>query len=911
MEKNASHYLRRLQWAIRERQWYLILQFLGVKIRKFPLLRKCLHEIKIRITPTLIHWDVLKLKGSAQVRREIYKWDMERETQFLQDIDAVYQARKAHFDGIRVTVVMPTWNRRESIALAIDSVRAQTHENWELRVIDDGSDDSTDQLMAQRFAEDARIHYIPQGRQGVSAARNRGLYSAEGEYVFYLDTDNIWLPHYLRSMVVFMETARLDVAYAGIEAQNEKGQPLFYRGEEFDWESCLQQNYIDMNGMGHRRSIIAPGEGFDESLKRLVDWDLILRITAFHRVAFAPFLAVKYYNGLGGNRISNTEHQKDLGELRARVRAKHDPAKNPERRARRNRPNWRIIGWDLHPRRIGIKIPAPYDQREEWGDYHYAVSLQRQWQAMGHRVQIDFAGEWEKRPPEEDEVVVVLRGLARYLPKPQHLNIMWNISHPDQVPYWEYQQFDMVFVASLSYAAFLRTVIATPVASLLQCTDTARFHPRTAQEQVKHDVLFVGNSRNEYRPIVRWALETGADLAVYGTRWEPYIPARYIRGQNVDNATLGAYYAGARVVLNDHWASMREFGFVSNRVFDVLACGGNLISDPCPSLHLLFGEAVREVADAADMQAALTAHPPLHSLAGHVQERHSFARRGAALLEMTRDRLQGALPGARDDLAAASPLMEKTLPVLGVEGKGNFSAATYRLLISPLTSEALAGKILFDPDDPHARRIPLSAADGMTPSIDPRIWRDFRKGRAAIGRRKTTRMVYLAPAHIHVKHVLATILPALDGLSKTHDFTLTIIGEAQDIPDRRWLRLVSPPKEALAYPHYVRWLFEEKRQFDLGLAPAATGGDGTDRAFLEYAAMGVLPVLADIPAYRQHEGRALLARDTVEGWRQALEQALADVAACQPMVDKAQAYVWEERHSGLAGLELLKKLGID
>ncbi|WP_116947292.1 glycosyltransferase family protein [Jiangella endophytica] len=89
------------------------------------------------------------------------------------------------------------------------------------------------------------------------------------------------------------------------------------------------------------------------------------------------------------------------------------------------------------------------------------------------------------------------------------------------------------------------------------------------------------------------AIQAGVDLHVYGQNWRDEIPARYLRGEYLDNDAAGAAYERARVVLNDHWADMREHGFVSNRVFDAVAAGGRVVSDSIEGLAELFGPAVR------------------------------------------------------------------------------------------------------------------------------------------------------------------------------------------------------------------------------------------------------------------------------------------------------------------------------
>jgi glycosyltransferase involved in cell wall biosynthesis len=199
-------------------------------------------------------------------------------------------------------------------------------------------------------------------------------------------------------------------------------------------------------------------------------------------------------------------------------------------------------------------------------------------------------------------VVIVLRGLSSYKPKPHQINLMWNISHPDKISDHEYSLYDHVFVASEQHTEHLRPLLGDQVSTLLQCTDPRFFNPELGAGVEKHGVLFVGNSRGEFRPIVRDAIAAGLPLEVYGAGWEGIIPDHYIKGTNIPNEELGRHYAAAAVVLNDHWENMREAGFISNRVFDVLACGTPLISDQVPGMEALFGAHIAGYETAADLR---------------------------------------------------------------------------------------------------------------------------------------------------------------------------------------------------------------------------------------------------------------------------------------------------------------------
>ncbi|HEY5957340.1 MAG TPA: glycosyltransferase family A protein, partial [Polyangiaceae bacterium] len=123
----------------------------------------------------------------------------------------------------KVTAVIPTYNRREYVQEAIDSIIAQTFRDYEIIVVDDGSTDGTREALPARYGE--RIRYLWQTNQGESAARNHALSLAMGQYIAFLDSDDLWLPDKLTKQVALLEQ-RQDIGAAFCQAWiiNEHGQ---------------------------------------------------------------------------------------------------------------------------------------------------------------------------------------------------------------------------------------------------------------------------------------------------------------------------------------------------------------------------------------------------------------------------------------------------------------------------------------------------------------------------------------------------------------------------------------------------------------------------------------------------------------------------------------------------------------
>ena len=124
-----------------------------------------------------------------------------------------------------VSVIMPSWNTSAYIGESIQSVIDQTYKNWELIIVDDCSTDNTDDVVL-RF-EDSRIKYLKNEKNyGAALTRNRALREANGEWIAFLDSDDLWYPEKLEKQVEFMRANGLVFSYHNYEKIDEEGQPL-------------------------------------------------------------------------------------------------------------------------------------------------------------------------------------------------------------------------------------------------------------------------------------------------------------------------------------------------------------------------------------------------------------------------------------------------------------------------------------------------------------------------------------------------------------------------------------------------------------------------------------------------------------------------------------------------------------
>jgi GT2 family glycosyltransferase len=291
--------------------------------------------------------------------------------------------------------------------------------------------------------------------------------------------------------------------------------------------------------------------------------------------------------------------------------------------------------------RWALDIAAPSGRRgQRWGDMHFARSMAEALERLGQRVTIDTRDLRHRDTRDLDDVVLVLRGLDRVVPRPGRVNLAWVISHPDLVDGAELASYDRVYAASSTWASATTAATGVPVVPLLQCTDPRNFNPDRAAPDTGPAVLFVGNSRDVYRKSVRSALAVGADVVVHGSDWERFLAPNLIASKVVANEDLGALYASAGVVLNDHWDDMRRDGFLANRLFDVTACAARLVTDEIDGLAEVFGDVVRTFHDEqemgpllADPAAAFPSYEVRRELAEIVMREHSFDHRAEVLLD--------------------------------------------------------------------------------------------------------------------------------------------------------------------------------------------------------------------------------------------------------------------------------------
>jgi hypothetical protein len=258
--------------------------------------------------------------------------------------------------------------------------------------------------------------------------------------------------------------------------------------------------------------------------------------------------------------------------------------------------------------RLALTVAAPSEKvAPRWGDWHLAQAFARAIRAQGHVVRVQTFDHADDLAGRACDVHCVIRGLADVRRTAGQAHVIWVISHPEALTDGECERADLVLVASERFAEALRERTRTPVEVMLQATDASRFQPMPADPAQAHDVVVVAKSRDVFRSAVADAIAGGLRPAIYGSGWEPFVDPALVVSEYVPNEELPVVYSSAGVLLNDHWQSMHEWGFASNRLFDALACETPVISDDLPELAGLFDGAVLTYHDATDLRSLVDA----------------------------------------------------------------------------------------------------------------------------------------------------------------------------------------------------------------------------------------------------------------------------------------------------------------
>jgi len=241
-----------------------------------------------------------------------------------------------------VSVIIPAYNVAPYIGETLDSVFAQTFADYEVIVINDGSPD-TEELERELARFIARVNYVKQENRGASAARNAGLRTARGEFVAFLDADDLWLPSYLDEQIKFIRERNCDLVCADAEVFSDGSHK-----DETYMEALManapptgdvtfigllsaEQSLITSGIVVRRERVFEVGL-FDEELRNSQDYDLWLRLARNGtRMAYRRRVLLRYRSR--GNSLSGDEVNVHRRELRVLEKVERSYDLSPAKRA--------------------------------------------------------------------------------------------------------------------------------------------------------------------------------------------------------------------------------------------------------------------------------------------------------------------------------------------------------------------------------------------------------------------------------------------------------------------------------------------------------------------------------------------------------------------------------------------------
>ena len=197
-----------------------------------------------------------------------------------------------------ISVIVPVYNGEKTIRETIESVFNQSFSDFEIIVINDGSQDSTLDVLAS--IQDPRLKVFSYPNSGVSASRNRGFSHTVGEFIAFLDADDLWTPNKLEAqLAALQDNPNAAVAYSWTDFIDETSQ--FLRpGPHFTisgdvYAELLRGNFLanGSNPLIRRQALIKVGS-FDELLPPAEDWDIYLRLAAHYHFIAVPFSQILY-----------------------------------------------------------------------------------------------------------------------------------------------------------------------------------------------------------------------------------------------------------------------------------------------------------------------------------------------------------------------------------------------------------------------------------------------------------------------------------------------------------------------------------------------------------------------------------------------------------------------------------------
>ena len=210
----------------------------------------------------------------------------------------------------KISVIIPAYNAEKYIKETIESVLSQTYRNFELIIIDDGSTDSTANIIKDFASKDERIQYIYQKNASQAVARNRGIKVSKGRFIAFLDADDLWMPDKLEKQILLLGNKNIGLIYTDVikidhnsKLIPSKSSRKFLKGNVY--KNIIYDNFIATSTVLVRKDALTENKLFFRTERQGVeDWDLWIRLAEITEFDYLSDPLVQY-RVYGGNESSN------------------------------------------------------------------------------------------------------------------------------------------------------------------------------------------------------------------------------------------------------------------------------------------------------------------------------------------------------------------------------------------------------------------------------------------------------------------------------------------------------------------------------------------------------------------------------------------------------------------------------
>ncbi len=266
-----------------------------------------------------------------------------------------------------ISVVIPLYNKEQSIASTLQTVLKQTYQDFEIVIVNDGSTDYSVEEVTK--VTDPRIRLIHQKNAGVSAARNRGIEEAKGEYIAFLDADDEWKPDYLKTQYELTQKyPECSIFACNYEFKDTQGKvtPTIIRKLTFKGEDGILSNYFEVASCSHpplwtsavmiKKNVIQSIGGFPVGIKSGEDLLTWARLVCKYHTAYTKISQAIYNLGEGYNKKNLPPRKQDEG----------DPVgKNLVELYKKNPQICGIKSYISHWHKMRASVAIRYDERKE------------------------------------------------------------------------------------------------------------------------------------------------------------------------------------------------------------------------------------------------------------------------------------------------------------------------------------------------------------------------------------------------------------------------------------------------------------------------------------------------------------------------------------------------------------------